>query len=787
MTTLTSPDLLLLLSALALALLAFYSFVLFRETRREYRLSPLRSAALWLLRCTAALLALATLFRPAYQYVRTEERLPVVAMLIDESLSMSFPDSRDNPLAQAQPPERRARYQTAQTIAQKAQEKLSLTHRVRVFTFSDALALLKELPHRAADTEQPLSQDELFAGHPQPTGEHSNIGDAVADALRDLTGEKAAAVLLLTDGRQTGGIDLAAAGEQALAAKVPVHTIALGSEFPLRDLRIDEVDVGADASLGDVLTFHVKITNQISSPLVTELILEERDGSDPRQAYKEVARRTLTLQRGQQVVPISTIPQSEGLRQFRLSLPRQPDEVNVDNNIAEVSVRVVKRTLKVLLIAGQPSREYYYLAPALMRDPVIDLSIFLQSADVDYVQQGNTIIERLPATLKDWTQFDVCILFDVDPNGISTQQLAGLENMVRTGGGLMILAGRNNGLAKLVQVHAARIRGMLPVEVDKNLHLDHDRVYDKPFKAARTKQGKNHPIFLASTNAAENEQIWESFQQLNFFWHHPVQALKPKAISLLERREAGPGAAANLMAIQRYEDGAVFLSTLDSLWHWRYPAESFDYDRLWTRIIRYLGEARLMGTQQQVALTTDRRSYNPGENVQIELRVLDPALLAQLTGQQLYAAVTSADAKGPFMAPLALDPQGEPVYRGSYRARRVGGMVVQARQTAPDAPSDAKPIFDVKHGFQVRMQSLEDVDTSADLRAMEALARSTGGQALNYRTMDDLDALLASIPTNPQVRTETVVEEIWDGWPLLALFLALVCVELSLRKWWGLL
>lgn len=786
MTALTAPGVLLVLLVLAVCLVGFYGLVLHREGRRSYRLAGSQVAVLWVLRCGVALLALVTLSRPAYRHVHTEERLPVLPILVDESLSMAFPDSRDNPLVQASPPEQRSRYHTAATVVQKVQEKRSRTHRVRVYTFSDALQMLHELPHRDRDEAPTVARADLFAKHPQPTGDYSNLGDALTDALRELTGEKVSGLVLLSDGRQTGGMDLNSAAEQASAAKVPIHTIALGTEFPLRDLRIDEVIAGAEASLGDVLTLHVKVTNQISAPLATELILEERDAQSVQEPYQEVARRSLTLERGQQLVTIATIPETEGLRQFRLTLPRQPDEVNVENNVAEITVKVVKRTLKVLLIAGQPSREYYYLVPALLRDPVIDLSCYLQAADVDYVQQGNSVIERLPATVKEWGQYDVCILFDVDPNGISTQQLAGLENMVSDGGGLMILAGRNHGLAKLVQVHAARIRGLLPVEVDKNLHLDPDRVYDKPFKVVRTVQGRNHPVLLAATDPSVNEQIWAPFGDLDFFWHHPIEAVKPKAIRLLERVGSNGGDDPCVMAIHRYEDGAVFFSALDSYWHWRYPAESYDYDRLWTRAIRYLGEARLLGTQQQVALSTDRRSYSPGEDVQIGLRILDPALLAQLAGQQLHAAVTS-DAKDLYMVPLTLDAKGEPLFRGTYRARRVGSLVVQARQAAPDADSEAKPLFDVKHGFSVRMQSLEDADTSADLQAMTALAERTGGKYVDYHNMGDLDALIAAIPTEPQVRTETVTEEVWDGWPLLALFLVLAGSELSLRKWWGLL
>lgn len=791
MTLLTASHWIGLLALTAFALLAFYSYVLRQEGGREYRLRWSQTATLWLLRLGVAGLALVALAKPAQVFTKVEERLPVLPILVDESQSMAFPDARENPFVQSQPMERRSRYHTAQAVADRLQAALSRTHRVRLYTVSDALKLLKEAPHRATDSTAPLARDEFFPAHVEPTGSYSNLGDGLLDALRELEGEKVSGLMLLSDGRQTGGRKLDAAAERAADARVPVHTLTLGSEFPLRDLRIDEVIAGAEASLGDVLTFHVKVTNQVSTSLETELLLEEKDAQQESAPYAIVARRNITLPRGQQTIAISAIPETEGLRRFRFALPRQPDEVNVANNVAEVTVNVVKRTLKVLLIAGQPTREFYYLVPALLRDPIVDLACYLQNADVDYVQQGNSYIERLPATVKEWSAYDVAILFDVDPNGISTQQLTGLENMVSNGGGLMIVAGRTHGLAKLVQVHAAKIRSLLPVEVDKNLHLDHDKVYERPFRIASTTLGKNHPILLASTDPQVNDQTWASFHNLDYFWYHPVSGAKPKSIVLLTAKESGDlGAAggAPLVVIHRYVDGAVFFSAVNDLWRWRFPAESYDYDRLWTRAIRYLGEAKLLGTQQQVALSTDRRSYSPGEEVQIALRVLDPTLMAQLAGQPLHAAVRS-EAGDAHMTPLAADAGGEPLYRGSYRARRLGTMIVQTRHTPPDADSEAKPLFDVQHGFQVRMQSLEDADTSADLPAMKELAQRTGGRYLDYRSMrtQDLDDLIAAIPTDPQILRSTRVEEIWDGRAFLLLFLVLACGELSLRKWWGLL
>jgi uncharacterized membrane protein len=656
------------------------------------------------------------------------------------------------------------------------QEKLTRTHRVQVFTFSDVLKLLKELPHRPQDTDATTPRAELFKNAPDPNGDYTNIGDALQDALRELAGNRISGLVLLSDGRQTGGRTLDDIANQVADAKLPVHTVVLGSEFPLRDLRIDDVVVSPEVSLGDVLTFRVKITNQISAPLNTTLTLEENG--------QKVNEKSLVLPRGESVASISTIAGTEGTREFHLILPTYDDEVDTENNQAIVHVKVVKRTLRVLMIAGSPSGEYLRLTPTLLRDPVVELSCFLQGADVDYVQQGNVAIERLPRSVEEWKQFDVVILLDVDPNKITSQQVAEMENRVRTGGGLMVLAGRNHGLAKLIQVHSVKVREMLPIEVDKNQVPNDLDIIDRPFSAERTPRGRGHPIMRLERDDKANEATWATFPK--FYWRHPVARVKPQSVALLEESGAGAEQRTCLMAIHRYNEGAVFYCGLDSLWRWRFPGESYDYDRFWTNVIRYLGETRLRGSQQQVALSTDRLSYSPGEDVQIRLRVLDPALMAQLEGQTLYASVTTPQ-KDVQMVPLKPDAGGEMLYVGTHRPRRIGSMLVSSKHAAPGAASDQKPLFEVEHAFGVKMQSLEARDTSADFTAMQKLARQTGGQYFDYHNMASIGDLAALIPRDPQVLSQDITLELWDGTVFLLLFVVLVSTEWSLRKLWGLL
>ncbi len=280
-----------------------------------------------------------------------------------------------------------------------------------------------------------------------------------------------------------------------------------------------------------------------------------------------------------------------------------------------------------------------------------------------------------------------------------------------------------------------------------------------------------------------NEAAWSTFPQ--FYWRHPVVRAKPQSVTLL-KETASSADRTCLMAIQRYYEGAVFYCGLDSLWRWRFPGESYDYDRFWTNVIRYLGETRLRGSQQQVALSTDHLSYSPGEQVQIRLRILDPALMAQLEGQALYASITTPQ-KDVQMVALKSDPNGEMLYVGAQRARRIGSMVIKSKHAAPGAASDQKPLFDVDHTFQVKMQSLESRDTSADFAAMRNLSKKTGGQYFDYHNMVSVGDLAAAIPADPQVLSEQLTVELWDGGIFLSLFLVLISAEWCIRKWCGLL
>jgi uncharacterized membrane protein len=785
-TILTSAGFAFLLLLVAAGLIGFYSFVYYRETRQVRRLTLGQTLILWGLRGLAAALAVLALMRPAWIKTRSETRPPTVAVLFDGSQSMNYDEAYENALTGGV---RSSRYKTAKDALDIMVQPLAKEHDVRLFKFSYDLKDIGTIPAKKKNVPNSAELFKQADGREDAAdGDYTKIAEAGLSTLTRLSGEEVSGVILFSDGRQTNGKPLAELVKKVTGgANVPISTIVFGSDSPARDLSIDEVDCPTEASLGDVLVFSVTITNHIQSMLEVPLSLSEASAEDYAAAADEqalnkaftqsVTPRKLRLTSGRNTVSIACIPETEGKRVFRLTLPKMPDEVNDANNSFTVGVTVAKRELRVLLIASEPNREYLYMVPALLRDPVINLSCYLQSADIDYIHQGNTNIEKPPQTEKEWRDFDVAVLMDVDPNKLSVQQIAGLEEMVGKGGGLLVIGGRNQGLAKFIQVHPAKVRQMLPVEIDKNVHPDHDKLFDRSFAVVRTSAGRDHPVLRISGDDRVNEEIWKTFPR--FFWAHPVKEAKPRVPVLLQAEDGLP-----LVAAHRYREGAVMYCGLDSLWLWRYPYESFDYDRFWTRAIRYLGESKLKGAQQQVALSSNQHIYAPGETVELSLRILDPSLAGQLNRQPIRVSVVSPNKVSD---PVTLRAVADNLYKGKYRALRVGSLTAQVEQKGTD--SEHKVLFKAEHHFEVKHQSLEAKDPTADLEAMKKLAEDTKGEYVDCRNMtpERLREVAANLPKKPKVSEWQEKRDIWDGAAFLFVFLALVSSEWSLRKWWGLL
>ena len=171
-------------------------------------------------------------------------------------------------------------------------------------------------------------------------------------------------------------------------------------------------------------------------------------------------------------------------------------------------------------------------------------------------------------------------------------------------------------------------------------------------------------------------------------------------------------------------------------------------------------------------LTTDRREYQQGEPVTLRVRFDDPrrapaadngvTVVVEQRGRQTHRLQLrrSAAGQGIFQAALA-DP----------------GLGDHHAWVAVPTLEGTAPATD----FHVAAPPGEFERIEMDAVALRRAAERTGGR---FYTWDNADRLFHDLPRGRPVPVESLPSwPLWNRWPVLLLFLALLINEWVLRKW----
>jgi Ca-activated chloride channel family protein len=150
--------------------------------------------------------------------VEQQQGTPVVALVLDTSMSMDAKDVSPNRLV------------AAQSAAQLFLQQLPGDFEVVLVTFADEPAVLVPATTDHDTVSQALGD--------VPRGEGTVIGDGLSEAIGEIqtaqagvSGETPAAVVLLSDGRDTGSrVPPEEAAQAAATGGIPVYTVVLGAD-----------------------------------------------------------------------------------------------------------------------------------------------------------------------------------------------------------------------------------------------------------------------------------------------------------------------------------------------------------------------------------------------------------------------------------------------------------------------------------------------------------------------------------------------------------------------------
>ena len=174
--------------------------------------------------------------------------------------------------------------------------------------------------------------------------------------------------------------------------------IGIGDPSPARNVRIAELLAPENAFKEDPFSITVRLATQGIAGESLRVELRERDEAQSGSG-RIVDTKTVRVDVGGGVEPLifERRQQRVGRYAYTVTVPVLEAETVSEDNESHTAVNVIDARTRVLLVSGSSSWEYRYVSRLLQRDETFDVSVWLQSADLAAVRDGNTIVAQLPS------------------------------------------------------------------------------------------------------------------------------------------------------------------------------------------------------------------------------------------------------------------------------------------------------------------------------------------------------------------------------------------------------
>ena len=722
-------------------------------------------ALLLCLRVAALLLLAVALLRPTLAYEHEEKLRRTVLLGVDTSASMQRRDMPHDytlpaPAEGVEPVRRIDAVRQALRHNAPALRKLLGRANLSVFAFSTSAGDVAEL------TELP-SRSPLTLELPAPAGSATAIGDAVAQAYdkHARTGHDIAAIVVISDGcnNTTTKRTPAELAEAMGAVGMSVHTVCVGSVKVIgstQSLSIKEL----------IAPEEVQAFNQLPiSASISAIGLQDRNVKVTCTFGDKVVGTTDFLLSGPQVthnVQFTHVPTAVGSHRLKIEaevLGEQPKNLG-GRPIATKLVRVFDTGLRILYVEGKFRFESKYIARALSagRRFRVDRRVLLQPLRED---QPPPLSDKM----EDWLSYHAIIFGDVGASRFTRKQLEIIKELVgKRGKGFCMIGGRRSfgrgGWAN------TPIADVLPVVLQDATGEIRGNV-----KATPTRAGLSEPLMRISPDDKDVAAAWEKLPEMpgaNRFGR-----LKPGARTLATDKAT----ATPLIVAQRYGSGRTLAIAFDTTWRWVLTPKPTGQmqKRFWRQVGLYLAAPK-----GNVWIATDTTSY--------DLRRLRSG------AQEIHVTGGVEDPSG---RPILNAPLEVTLHRGENPLRKITLKVKDDQFETLLAPPSRPGVYVLKisadvageklqaeHRFEVVMRDLESLDVLANPSLLRNISSASKGR---HVPLAGIAGILRELTeeARPRTRVRLVYQDlsVQLRWPIVVAFIALLCVEWSLRKRKGLI
>jgi len=732
-------------------------------------------------------------------------------LLLDDSASMTLADryraadlaTRVEKVVGNLPSDGVPRMTVAEALVKKDEsalvKALAQRNRVKTFTFADnaiprSLQLTPDNPAAVASATGEGGDAQPWTPKLAGDGPATNFGQAVRTAVDSLGGAPVAGVVVITDGGFNTGEDPIDVARFLKQRGIPLYAVGVGDPAEPVNVRVAEVLGPRAAFKNDPFTVTVRLQTEGAAGRTIKVdLIEKSGGSDTPDEVAE--SRTITVGPSGVVPPLMFERQVAAPGAITYLARTQPldDELVRSDNAREIlpAVQILDDKMRVLLVAGSASYDYRFLTRMLERDKTVDVSCWLQSADIAAVRDGTTVIKELPTQQEDLFKYDAVLLLDVNPQELDPTWGSLLAMFVADhGGGVLYEAGRKFSEKFFRSPATTSLVEILPVVPDPDAEIllnELGQYQTRSWPIQFSDEALNDPILRMSEDPTENRAVWSILDGI--YWHFPVRREKPVATALMRHtnpRMANAFGEHVVFATQFVGAGRTAFLGFDTTHRWRRFDEKL-FNRFWIQTLRYLVEGKLMGGRARGTITTPKQQYDLGESVVITARALDerfnPLQLPALEMKAIAGAKGTSGGEGEpsqqSVTPVSLAPVPgrEGFYQGRFVPRKTGAYHLRMElATAGTGPAV------VEREILVTQPDIELRDPAMQRSRLQQLVAEAGeGQ---YCDADEAIALAALIPdrsrTPPPIRERP--RPLWDNRYVLMALVGLLTIEWILRK-----
>lgn len=652
--------------------------------------------------------------QPEYvEEYRPDER-PTIAVLYDQSISMSTRDALPTRQSEGAEPNAATEGTNTTTTARRA------------ITRTESIQPLIEAPTWSALNDRLNVVIEPIGGAAGGSSTDLNLPlSDVTTRMQNLLG-----VVLISDGDWNTGKPPVEAATRLRMKGLPVFTVTAGSASRLPDIELMNIDLPTFGITGKVVRVPFTIDSALPREYLTTVTLTASDG-------ETVTKDVRIAAMGRTSDSIAWKPTTTGDFTVTLEVPQHVEESILENNSKSAPIVIREEKLKVLVVESLPRWEYRYLRNALSRDPGVEVSCLLFHPGLGKPGGGSKdYIKAFPEGIEELAKYDVVFLGDV---GVGEGQLTEencrlLKGLIEhQASGLIFMPGWQGRQLSLLETELAEL---CPVLIDSTQPSGWGS--RTPGRFELTERGRTSLLTKLADTRDDNVQVWEDLP--GFQWYAAVTRAKAGSEVLAVHGEvANEYGRLPLLATRTYGAGKVLFMGTDGAWRWRKGVEDKYHYRFWGQVVRWMAYQRNMAKGETMRLFYTPDQPERGQTLALNAHVMESSG-EPLTKGDVIARIVAPSGKTETVRLLAEGDEWG-VFQGRYEPQEPGQHLVTLACKETSSTLEAK--------FFVQGDALELAGKPARPDVMEEIARVTRGQAVQPNEIDRVIESLASLPQPP--------------------------------------